>query len=89
MARRKKVTTKKVTAVVKNKVGRPVTREKGVSSNGLVGMLWDTMKGLEAKTTDPANANSIASQSREICRVAKVNIEYAKLTGQKPANLFS
>ena len=42
------------------------------------------MKGLRTKKVKPIEANAIAAQSREICRIAKLEIEYAKLTNLKP-----
>lgn len=89
MARKKKATTKNV---AKRPAGRPalkVSKSAKLTSNDMANLLWATMKGLEDGTSDPTIANSIATQSREICRIAKVNIDFAKATGQKPANLFN
>jgi hypothetical protein len=49
----------------------------------LQGELWQTMRMLRAKRLKPQEANSIATQAREICRIAKLQLEYYRLTGKK------
>jgi len=64
----------------KNKVVARTTHMKvaGLTAKGLTGILWSTLQGLKSGKLDPKVANSIAGQSREICRVAKLQLELDK-----------
>lgn len=54
-----------------------------LTAESLQGLLWDTIKLLKSKSMKPNEANAIAAQSREICRVSKVQLEFAKWTNSK------
>ena len=43
--------------------------------------LWKTLQELRAGKIRTSNANAIAGQAREICRVVKLQLEFAKLSG--------
>ena len=60
-----------------------MTRKKknDLSGEALKNMLWDTMNNLKGGNIQAKDANAIASQSREICRVAKLELEVLKLQG--------
>ena len=42
-------------------------------------MLWDTLQAVKNDEIKPTVANSVATQSREICRVIKMQIEVEKM----------
>lgn len=48
-------------------------------------LLWQTMQAVRSKKMRAAEANAIAAQSREIVRVSKAQLEWAKWTNKKPA----
>lgn len=56
---------------------------KELTANNLKQSLWDTLQGVQAKEVDPKHANAIASQSREIMRVVRAEIQIAQMTGAK------
>lgn len=55
-----------------------------VSARALQEVLVGTINELRAGKTDPAKANSIAALSRETCRIARLQIEYYRLTNTAP-----
>jgi hypothetical protein len=48
------------------------------------GILWDDMQGLREGRTTPANARAVAGTARVILSTVRLEMEYAKLTGQTP-----
>ena len=59
-----------------------------LSAQSLKAILWETIIGLKEGRVDVKTANSIASQSREVARVVKIELEMAKLLKIKPKNLL-
>lgn len=59
-------------------------KNEKLTSNSLKMALWTTLKAVKSKRINPAIANSVASQSREIMRVVRAEIDIARLAGQKP-----
>ena len=60
---------------------RKTIKTKELTSENLSGLLWDTALSLSQGSTDPDTANAIATQSREICRVKKLQMDAIKLVG--------
>jgi hypothetical protein len=56
-----------------------------LSSNALKSELWDSLQALKSKKIDAETANAIASQSREIMRIVKIEIDISRLQGRKPS----
>ncbi len=54
-----------------------------LNTDNLKQTLWETLQGVKTKKIDPAIANSIASQSREIMRIVRTEMEIAQMTGDK------
>ena len=61
------------------KRGRPAT--KALTAGNLTKTLWNTLQGVQNGKVEPQVANSIAGQSREICRVVKLQMELNKVEG--------
>jgi hypothetical protein len=59
-------------------------RRRKLSADALQDVLWETLQDLREDNIEYKAADSIASQSREICRIAKLQLEASKLTGRKP-----
>ena len=57
------------------------TKQKVLSGEALKNVLWETMEKLTTNKIQAKEANAIAGQSREICRVAKLELEVLKLQG--------
>lgn len=60
-----------------------MTKNKILNATALQNQLWETLRAVKTKKLRAPEANAIASQAREICRITKLQIEMAKLTGQK------
>ncbi len=45
--------------------------------------LWDTLQAVKTGDVDYKVANAVASQSREIARIVKLELEMAKFRGKK------
>ena len=44
--------------------------------------LWETLQSLQNNTTDPAVADSIASQAREILRTSRTQLQILSMANQ-------
>lgn len=66
---------------------KTTTNKTALTSSNLQSVLWDTLKAVKSKRLKYTEANAIASQAREICRVSKLNLEYMKMTGKKTTNV--
>ena len=44
--------------------------------------LWDTLQNLQNNTTDPAVADSIAAQAREILRTSRTQLQILSMANQ-------
>lgn len=64
-----------------------VTTGKTLTSSNLAHTLWGTVQKLEKGDVEVAVANSIAMQSREICRVAKLTLD-AKRDGTNKSDFL-
>lgn len=58
-------------------------KQPTLNPENLSNTLWDTLLAVKAKTLDVKQANAIASASREICRVAKTQLDYIKASGKR------
>ncbi len=54
--------------------------KKQLSANNLKQVLWETLQGIQDKSVAPAEADSIATQAREILRTTNVQLQIAKQT---------
>jgi hypothetical protein len=54
-----------------------------LSAVNLKNILWDTLNGLKEKTVEVAEADAIASQSREIVRVLRSQQSIIRQAGEK------
>lgn len=61
------------------------TKQTELSTRNLQSALWETLKAVKSKKLKPAEANAIAANARGICQIAKLNIEYMKISGVKPS----
>jgi len=59
-------------------------KQNNLNAQNLGNALWDTLLALKSKKIKPAEANAIASQSREICNVVKTQLEYYKACNVRP-----
>lgn len=57
---------------------------KSLNSKNLKLELWDALQQVKKKEIDPAIANAIATQSRELMRVVKMEVTIAGMCGEKP-----
>lgn len=57
-----------------------------LSAETLRDLLWETMNLVKTKKLSHAQANAVATQSREIMRTIRTEIEVAKLCGAKPGS---
>ena len=53
-----------------------------LNSDNLANVLWRTLNDLREGKMKPIEANSIAAQSREICRIKKIQLDAIKLMGK-------
>lgn len=58
--------------------------DEKLSAENLKNVLWETIRDLRAKNIDTSVANAIATQSREVMRIVKVELVFAKAVGKKP-----
>ena len=58
------------------------TKKEVLTALNLQNALWETLQGIKSGSVDAKNANAIAKQSAEICRIQKAQIDAAKLTGK-------
>ena len=66
-------------------MGRPKKTEVvSLTSKNLTSALWETLVGVRNGKIDPVEANAIATQSREICRVVNTQINAFRLMGANP-----
>lgn len=56
---------------------------KDLTSTNLQNVLWETLNQVKSKRIRPNEANAIAAQAREICRISKITLEHMRLTGSK------
>ena len=64
------------------------TKQKTLNAETLKTALWETLCELREGNMQPATADSIASQAREILRTGKLQAAVAKQTGKSvPTNL--
>lgn len=56
--------------------------------NALRGILFDTLRGLRNKTTDPDTARSQVEVAKVIVDTARVEVEMARVTGQDSGSGF-
>lgn len=54
-----------------------------LTAENLKEVLWETLKAVRAKKLDHSRASAIASQSREIVRVVRTEIQLSKMPGSK------
>lgn len=48
--------------------------------------LWETLIAVKGKKLNPKEANAVAVQAREICRITKVQLDYYRITNKSPKN---
>ena len=60
-------------------------KEKLLNSSNLKQELWDTLQSVKTKEIDPSVANAIASQSREIMRIVKLELTVSAMSQRKPS----
>lgn len=53
-----------------------------LTATNLKNALWETLQGVKSGDTKPAEADSIASQAREIIRTVKVQLQVASQTNR-------
>jgi len=58
------------------------SRKTALTAKNLQESLWETHRALREKKIDPKTANSMAKQVTEICRIQKLQLEAAKLSGK-------
>lgn len=63
--------------------------KKEVNARDLKAALWDTLQKVRTKKLNPTIANAVARQSSEIMRVVKMELEIAKLNGNKPGTALT
>lgn len=63
-------------------------KKSDLTATSLKDALWDTLNRVQKKNLDPAAANAIASQAREIARIVKLEIQVAVLSGRKPSGML-
>lgn len=51
-----------------------------LTAQNLKNVLWETLQGVKDGTMDAGAADSIASQSREICRTVNLQLQVARQT---------
>ena len=56
--------------------------QKALTAKNLQESLWEVHQALRAGETTPKIVNSMAKQVTEICRVQKLQLEAAKLSGK-------
>ena len=66
-------------------MGRAKKNENSeLTSKGLTQELWNTLLDIRKGEADPSEANAVAAQSREICRVVNTQINAFRLMGAQP-----
>lgn len=60
------------------------TNEPKLSITGLRNVLWEEIKKVRAGETSPANVNAITNATGKILSTVKLQMEFAKITGQVP-----
>ena len=71
MGRRKKVVT-------------PTVKRTEFTAVSLQNMLWDTMTQVKNEKVTPQVANAISASAREITSIARIQMQYARVTGNLP-----
>jgi hypothetical protein len=61
------------------------TDRQELTAHNLKTELWDTLKKVKAKDVEPGVSNAVATQSREIMRVVKMELTVAAMLGRKPS----
>lgn len=61
-----------------------VKKDQELTAENLKVLLWETLQGLKNGTVKTTDANAIAMQSRSICQIARVQLDYHKAAGSKP-----
>lgn len=64
---------------------KTINKREELTTKNLQVALWETLRAVKSKKMKPAEANAVAATARGICQVAKLNIEYMKLSGVKPS----
>jgi len=57
-------------------------KRQELTSNNLRNLLWDNLNALREGKIKADDANAMATQSREICRIVKLQLDAAKLSGK-------
>lgn len=69
-------------------MARTTRRRAKLTAENLKGALWDTMKSLEVGEMEPATADAMAAQAREILRTVRIQGEICTSANQAlPAEL--
>jgi len=69
-------------------MGRPKKTEAAdLNSKNLTKALWETLVAVRDGNCDPLEANAVATQSREICRVVNTQINAFRLMGASPTSI--
>ena len=66
-----------------------MAKQMDLSAANLKQALWETLQGVRSKKVDPRQANAVASQSREIMRVVRAEIQIAQLPGSRLSGFTS
>jgi len=64
--------------------GNGVVKVGSLNAGALQNILWDTLIQVKNNGIDTKVATAVSAQSREICRVAKLQLDFAKLANKKP-----
>ena len=66
-----------------------IENQNDLTASGLKAALWDTLKKIKAGQVDPGQADSVATQAREILRTTSVQLKIAQQTKrQVPAEVI-
>lgn len=56
-----------------------------VTANALKDALWKTLLDVRNKKANPATANAVAKQAREIINIVRMELTVAKMSNTKPS----
>ena len=59
-------------------------KQKALSLGNIREVLWEEVAQLKSGNTSPANVNAICNATGKILSSVKIEMEFAKLTGQAP-----
>lgn len=60
-----------------------------LSAKNMKEMLWQTMQEVRSKKITPKAAQAVASQSREIIRIVRIELQVASMRGDKPRRVLT